>query len=79
MHVQQNRVALGGVRHLGLPLGAPCKAKSIWEDIIEKIERCLVGWKWLYLSKGSRITLVKNTLQFAYVFSIPFPHPSWCC
>jgi hypothetical protein len=46
------------MKYLGLPLGASFKAKSIWDGIIEKIERRLAGWKRLYLSKGGRITLI---------------------
>jgi hypothetical protein len=36
--------------------------KSIWDGIIEKIERHLVSCKRLYLSKGDRITL-KSSLS----------------
>jgi hypothetical protein len=43
-------------------LGVSFKAKPIWDGIIEKIEHPLAGWKWLYLSKGRRITLIKSTL-----------------
>jgi hypothetical protein len=43
-------------KYLGLPLGASFKAKFIWDDIIEKIERCLARWKRMYLSKGGRVT-----------------------
>ena len=38
--------------YLGLPLGASFKASSIWNPILEKIERRLAGWKKIYLSKG---------------------------
>lgn len=33
--------------YLGLRLGAPFKAEFVW-DILEKIECCLAGWKWLH-------------------------------
>lgn len=33
---------------LGLPLGAKFKATTIWNTVLE-MERCLVGWKELYL------------------------------
>jgi hypothetical protein len=36
------RVSSLRIKCLGLPLGASFKAKSIWDDIIEKIE--LFGW-----------------------------------
>jgi hypothetical protein len=38
-----------------LPLGASFKAKSIWDDINEKIESHLAEWKMMYLSKGVRL------------------------
>jgi hypothetical protein len=51
------------MKYMGLQLGASFKAKSIWEGIIEKMKRCLAGWKRLYSSKGGRITLIKITLS----------------
>ena len=64
------------MNYLGLPLGAKCKDKTIWNPILEKIERGLVGWKRLYLSKGGRVTLIKSTLSnlptyFLSLFLIP--------
>jgi hypothetical protein len=47
------RVSSLPLKYLGLPFGAPFKAKSVWNSIIEKTERKLTGWKRLYLSKGS--------------------------
>jgi hypothetical protein len=49
--------------YLGLPLGASYKSVSIWNGVIEKIERKLAGWKRMYLSKGGRLTLLKSTLS----------------
>ena len=51
------------MKYLGLPLGANVRDSSIWNPIIEKMERRLVGWKHLYLSKGGKGTLIKNTLS----------------
>jgi hypothetical protein len=39
------------MKYLSLPLRAPFKFKSIWDGIIEKIERRLIGWRMMYLSK----------------------------
>jgi hypothetical protein len=39
------RVASLPMKYLGLPLGASYKAVSIWNGVIEKMERKLVGWK----------------------------------
>jgi hypothetical protein len=57
------RVSSLPLKCLGLLLGAPFKAKFIWDTILEKMERRLVGWKMLYISKGGRITLIKSTLS----------------
>ena len=64
------------MKYLGLPLGAKFKEKTIWNPILEKMERRLAGWKQLYLSKGGRVTLIKRTLlnlptYFHSLFSIP--------
>ena len=49
--------------YLGMPLGASHKSPTIWNPILEKIERKLAGWKKMYLSKGGRLTLLKSTLS----------------
>uniref|UniRef100_A0A2N9HIT7 Reverse transcriptase domain-containing protein n=1 Tax=Fagus sylvatica TaxID=28930 RepID=A0A2N9HIT7_FAGSY len=60
--VVSNMEALAGIlgchcaslpmKYLGLPLGAKFKETTIWNPIVEKMERRLAGWKRLYLSKG---------------------------
>ena len=37
--------------YLGIPLGAHFKDASIWNPILERVEKKLAGWKRLYLSK----------------------------
>ena len=61
---------------LGLPLGAPNNASHIWDDILEKMECRLAGWKRPLLSKGGRVTLIKSTLAniptyYMSLFKIP--------
>ena len=51
------------LRYLGLLLGAKFKELSIWNPILEKMERRLARWKRLYLSKGGKVTLIKSTLS----------------
>ena len=48
--------------YLGMPLGAHFKDASIWNPILERVEKKLSGWKQLYLSKGGRLTLLNSTL-----------------
>ncbi|RVW73943.1 putative Xaa-Pro aminopeptidase P [Vitis vinifera] len=48
--------------YLGLPLGAPNRASSVWDGVEEKMKRKLALWKRQFLSKGGRITLIKSTL-----------------
>ena len=66
------------MKYLGLPLGAKFKEKTIWNPILEKMERRLAGWKQLYLSKGGRVTLIKRTLLnlLTYFHSL-FPIPAY--
>ena len=64
------------MKYLGLPLGATYKETSIWNPIIERMEKRLAGWKRLYLSKGGKVTLIKSTLSslptyFLSLFPIP--------
>ena len=49
--------------YLGMPLGAHYKDSSIWNPIIERMEKKLSSWKLLYLSKRGRLTLLKSTLS----------------
>ncbi|RVW23288.1 LINE-1 reverse transcriptase-like [Vitis vinifera] len=39
--------------YLGLPLGAPNKASSLWDGVEERVRRRLALWKHQYISKGS--------------------------
>lgn len=57
------------IKYLGLILSASYKTTSIWNGVIEKMERRLVGWKKLYLSNG-RLTLIKSTLSNLRTYSL---------
>ena len=62
--------------YLGMPLGTSYKTASIWNPILERMEKKLAGWKWLYLSKGGRLTLLKSTLSrlltyYLSLFTVP--------
>jgi hypothetical protein len=65
------------MKYFGLLLKASFRAKSIWDGVIEKIERCSARWKSMYLSKGGRVTLIKSTLSnlsmyFLFLFPLLF-------
>ena len=51
------------MKYLGMPLGTPYKIASMWNLILERMEKKLSGWKRLYLSKGGRLILLKSTLS----------------
>jgi len=64
------------LKYLGMALRASFKAKSIWDGIVEKMERRLASLKMMYLSKGSKVTLIKSTfsnLPTYYLSLFPIP------
>ncbi|KAJ9693798.1 hypothetical protein PVL29_009659 [Vitis rotundifolia] len=56
--------------YLGLPLGAPNRASSIWDGVEERVRRRLALWKRQYISKGGRITLIKSTLASMPIYQM---------
>ena len=60
---------------LGMPLGVSHKSPTVWNPILEKIERELAGWKKMYLSKGGRLMLLKSTLSSLPTYFFSFYHP----
>ena len=75
-NILQCKVGNLPMNYLGMPLGTSYKTTFIWNPIIESMEKKLSGWKHLYLSKGSRLTLLKSTLSslltyYLSLFTIP--------
>ena len=60
------------LKYLGLPLGAKFKEVSIWNPILEKMERRLVGWKRLYYLREVGSLLLKVPYPPYLLISFPF-------
>ena len=56
--------------YLGLPLGAPNKAPSVWDEVEERVRRRLALWKRQYISKGGRITLIKSMMASMPIYQM---------
>ena len=57
-------------QYLGVPLGAPNKASSVWDGVEERVRRRLALWKRQFISKGGRITLIKSTLASIPIYQM---------
>ncbi|RVW47057.1 putative ribonuclease H protein [Vitis vinifera] len=56
--------------YLGLPLGVPNRATSMWDGVEERVRRRLALWKRQYISKGGRIIFVKSTLASMPIYQM---------
>ena len=64
--------------YLGLPLGAPHKAIGVWDLVEERFQKRMASWKMQYISKGGRITLIRNTLSSLPNYQI-ITYPFFAC
>lgn len=48
--------------YLGLPLGAKYISKSIWDPVIDRLERRMSSWKVHYFCRGGKLVLVRSVL-----------------
>ena len=67
-NILQCRVGSLPMKYLGMSLGTSFKTVSIWNPILEKMEKKLSGWKRLYLSKGGRL-MSPNVLFISFYYS----------
>ncbi|RVW45943.1 hypothetical protein CK203_068523 [Vitis vinifera] len=49
--------------YLGLPLGIPYKSTRVWDVVEERFRRRLAMWKWQYLSKVGKLTVIKRPFE----------------
>ncbi|RVW55071.1 LINE-1 reverse transcriptase-like [Vitis vinifera] len=61
--------------YLGLPLGVPHKASSMWDGVEEKMRRRLALWKRQYISKGGRVPSLRAAGQHADLPTVLFRMP----
>ena len=67
---------LSSIEIFGATVRAKFKELSVWNPILEKMERRLADWKRLYLSKGGKVTLIKSTfssLSTYFLSLLPLP------
>ena len=62
------RVGSLPVKYPGLPLGAPNKSLGVRDSIEERFRKRLASWKRQYISKGGRLTLIRNTLASLSIY-----------
>ena len=60
--------------YLGMPLGAPFNSVAALDDIEESFRKRLAMWKWQYISKGGRITLIRSTLSSLPLYFMSILH-----
>ncbi|KAJ4755660.1 RNA-directed DNA polymerase (reverse transcriptase)-related family protein [Rhynchospora pubera] len=76
--ILQCEVAQLPLSYLGLPLTATRPTKEIYQQLIEKLENKLAGWKSKLLSRAGRLTLVSSVLTSVPIFFMSaFMLPSW--
>ncbi|GFS36279.1 hypothetical protein Acr_00g0045080 [Actinidia rufa] len=64
--------------YLGLPLGSHFKSKVVWGSVMDRLEKRLASWKWQYLSKGGKLTLIQSSLSSMptyYLSLVTIPKP----
>ncbi|GLU18032.1 hypothetical protein SLE2022_343540 [Rubroshorea leprosula] len=55
-------------KYLGIPVGGNNRRKSMWQSMVQSVEKRLASWKGRFLSMGGRITLINSVLSSLPVF-----------
>lgn len=69
------RVGIFHTKYLVLPLCLGLPTKSLWDPMVERLDKSLISWKGRYLSMGGGLTLLKSVLSS---ISIYFLFCFWC-
>ena len=59
----------------GPSIGCFHKEETIWNSVLEKMERHLAEWKRFFLSKGGKVTLISTISNLPTYFLSLFPVP----
>ena len=62
------RVGVISISYLGLPLGAPHNSLAAWDEVEEGFYKIWTMLKRQYISKGGRLTLIRNTISSLSVY-----------
>ncbi|XP_026429098.1 uncharacterized protein LOC113325076 [Papaver somniferum] len=62
------------IKYLGLPIGASFRCTSVWEVVIERMQKKLATRKKKYLNKAGRLILIKSCLASLHVYFISLFH-----
>ena len=52
--------------------GPPFKSVEVWDGVEERFQRRLAIWKRQHISKGGRLTLIRNTLSSMPIYLMSF-------
>ena len=58
----------------GMPLGASFNSMAAWDGIEERFHKRLAMWKWQYISKDGRITLIRSSLSSLPIYFMSILH-----
>lgn len=56
--------------YLGVPLRGKPLSKRFWTNISDKIHKKMSSWKYSYLSKGGKITLINSSLVSLPIYQL---------
>lgn len=58
-------------KYLGLPLCLGIPKSSLWDSVLERVDKRLSSWKGKFLSLGGQITLIKCIMRSLPIYLFP--------